>query len=203
MGDLHLFANEERASSGWSHAERRRIRSAFAMTSPRSRRDARNIKTYTLVGDEATYVSPAAYVVDSGAATRAVQDPHLDGPPQPRRRQPSEAVEILVPRRTHAFCVDLLSTAGVRLPSTSTGTARYVRQRPRTFLQLSGEERRAAARDSAGPFWTWRSILQRAIGVAERAMAFADRRVSTRIALRQAVGRAGVVQQQIAAVRTR
>ena len=88
-------------------------------------------------------------VVDLRCGRPALQDPHRDGPHQPRRRQPSAAVDDPGARR-HARCVDRAVAAGVRLAGPARALRDQLRQRPGARRQ-SARRGGQRLRDRPGP----------------------------------------------------
>ena len=84
-------------------------------------------------------------VVDLRCRRPALQDPHRDGPDEPRRREPSAAVDDPGAGR-HPRCVDRAVAAGVRLAGPARALRDRLRQRPGARCRICSTRRAAVSR---------------------------------------------------------
>ena len=129
METLHLFATEEQRKLWLEPLLNGEIRSAFSMTEPAvASSDARNIET----SDRARrrrLRHQRPQMVDLGGGGPALQDPHRDGPHQPRRGSAPTAVDG-AGADGHARGDDRPLDTGVRLPGPARSLRGDLRQRP-------------------------------------------------------------------------
>ena len=192
METLHLFATEEQRKQWLEPLLDGEIRSGVLDDRARGglqrrpqHRDARSLR------DGGDYVINGRKWWTSGRVRPALQDPDRDGPHQPRRGQPSAAVDGAGAHR-HTRGDRRALDAGVRLA----GPARALRDRLR---QRAGAGRRTCSARRARASRSPRRGSARAAsttacarsGAAERALALMVDRVQQAGRVRQAAGRAG------------